>query len=741
MSWSCRWLLLLVACAGSLPVRLPGQEAPSSLGLADGPAPRRTAFVGRITSTDAPRIDGVMDDPCWRDAPAIGELTMVEPWLGRTPTERTVVKLLHDRQNLYIGLWCFDSRPDEIRATLRQRDARLDPDDRVEIMIDPFENRRTAYFFQIGAGGSIGDILVSANGGRFEKPWDAVWDGSARVTDEGWMAEVVIPFRSIPRREGARSWGFNLRRAVRSRNEEYQWANPSQSVPFFRVSEFGTIDGFGEIDGGIGLEVVPYVVAGAVRDRAATDDSWRFDPDAGGEIYYRVSPSVTLATTVLTDFAQTENDGRQINLNRFPLFFPEKRDFFLDSGSYYTFGAQGAGGTRFLPFFTRRIGLSPAGQPIPILFGVKLTGEAGPFELGLLDVETEATDATDRENLAVARVKYAVAQQTTVGIIGTNGDPASTGSNSVGGVDFYHRVPQFVGDLDLQVTLDAVGSTGSRTDDDGESFGADLRARGTEWTFEAGTRWVADDFRPALGFVRRRGTRQSTFEAGYRPRVAEGSSIRRYLFEVGLDRAEEWNGEPQEVGFALRQLGVQFQNDDRIGLFASRRFERIDRTFTLFRGTTDVAAGDYWASRVGIDLSTSEGRPWNGFFSASTGDFFDGTSDRMSADIEWRTSALLHVGVGYDTSDVDLGPGRRFTTHIGSARVDWHFSPTLSLLNLVQFDNESNLLGWQSRLRWIYSPGCDFFAVLGTTWLRDEDESLVPQQQALQFKIAHTLRF
>jgi len=705
---------------------------------------RRTCQIGRVEVENAPRIDGLLDDACWKGAPAIGELVMVEPWVGRKPKEQTIIKLLHDRNNLYMSIWC-EQDPSTVRDSQRVRDARLDPDDRIEILIDPFENRRTAYFFQIGAGGSLGDAIVSANGTRFNKPWDALWRAQARRTDDGWVAEVAIPFRSIPRKRGARSWGFNLKRYMRDRNEEYQWANPSQSVPFFRVSEFGTIDGFEDVDGGIGLEVVPYLAAGITRDRTAADPDWDFDPDMGGEIYYRVSPSMTLATTILTDFAQTENDGRQINLNRFPLFFPEKRDFFLDGESYYTFGSQFAGGTRFLPYFTRRIGLID-GAPVPILWGMKLQGEAGPFEVGLLDVQVDSTETTDTENLAVARVKYALGEQTTVGLLGTNGNPQSTGANTVFGVDFYHRIPEFIGDMDLQVTIDAVGSTGEALDDDGESFGIDLEARGQEWTAQAGTRWVSDDFNPALGFVSRRGIRQSEFELGYRPRVSPGSAVRRYLFGASVRRAERWEGEPQQVRFRLDELGVQFQNDDRITFSIDRRFERVFDDFTLFQREGQqpraiVREGDYWNTRSTLRFSGSEGRPVSGEARISHGDFFGGTSTTGVIEVDWRTSPLLQMGMEYRTTEVDLKEDGSFTTHIASGTLDFYFSPELSVRNLLQYDNESNAIGWQSRLRWIYEPGREFFFVVGSTWQRTEDESIIPTEQAINLKIAHTLRF
>jgi hypothetical protein len=723
---------LLAACFVALAV---AGAAPSQ-----SEGARRAARVGRIEPDAAPRIDGRMDDACWADAPQIGELTMVEPWLGRTPSQRTVVKLLHDRNALYIGLWCYDADPARIRASQRARDARLDPDDRVEILLDPFENRRTAYFFQIGAGGSIGDILISQNGQRFDKPWDAIWDGASEVTGEGWFAEIAIPFRSIPRREGAGSWGFNLARRVRAANEEYRWANPSQSVSFFRVSECGTMEGIGDIDAGVGLELVPYVAARAERDRAAADPDASSDLDAGGEVNYRLTPSVTLSTTLFTDFAETEDDGRQINLNRFPLFFPEKRDFFLEGSSYFTFGANEAGNSRFLPYFSRRIGLSD-GQPVPLLFGAKMTGEAGPFEFGVLDVETEATDALDEENLGVGRFKWAPNDATAVGLIGTNGDPTSQGANTVVGADVFHRVPRLVGDLDFTVAVDALASTGSLEEDDGESYGVDLRARGSEWQIELGSRWVAADFRPALGFVRRRDTRQSASEIGWRPRVAEGGAIRRWIVEVDVEHAEAWDGEPQDASFGFDQLGFELHTGDQVGVFLDRRFERVQDDFDLFRDTTTVFAGDYWTTREGLFVEASEARAVSGFASASTGGFFDGTSHQLRLDVDWRTSPLLHLGGGYDTAIVDLGPGRDFTTQIGSARVDLFFSPRLSLRNLVQYDNESEALGWQSRLRWIYAPGRDFFAVLGTAWERETDGSLAPTEQSLELKVVHAVRF
>ncbi len=708
-----------------------------------GVAPaRRTCAVGRVAEAEAPTIDGALDDACWQAAPTIGALAMVEPFEGRAPTQATVVKLLHDRHNLYLALWCDDNDPSSIRARERERDAQLDPDDRVEILFDPFENRRTAYFFQIGAGGSIGDGLSSHNGSRFDKPWDTVFDGAARVTARGWQAEIAIPFRSLPRKPGASSWGFNLRRLKRSSGEVSQWANPTQSVSFFRTSELGTMAGLGAIDDGLGVDVVPYAAAGVRRDRTAADRGADFEPDGGVDVFYRVTPELTFAATAFTDFAETESDSRQINLGRFPLFFPEKRDFFLEGAGYFAFGAASNAGPAVLPFFSRRIGLDAGGDVVPVLAGTKLTGEAGPLDLGVLAVETDPRGGAVPDLLAVARLRYSLAEQTAVGVIATSGAPDGGGDNQVGGVDFYHRVARFVGDLDLQLFASLVASHRDGGGGDGHDADLEARARGREWGLGLGVRWTSDAFDPALGFVRRRGVRQYSVTPSFAPRLDGDGAWRNFAFE-GLCRwTQSFAGDAtDEFEAGIDFAGIESHQGDRCGVTATRKFERVTQDFALFAGTSTIAAGEYWSARGGVDFGTSDGRDLSVLGRATWGDFYDGTSTELLLEGALRASALLHFGLGYQSTVVDLGPGRSFATQIGDARVELHASTRLSLRNLVQFDNESQQLGWQSRLRWITTPGNDFFAVFGAGWDRLDDGALAPTQQRLTFKLQQTLRF
>lgn len=727
------WPIAYCACSvigsGELAAQEPTRHAASEA--------RKVARVGRVAADQAPRIDGVLDEACWKDAPSLGELTMVEPWEGRTPPVRTDVRLLHDANNLYIGLWCFEPEF-PVAARMRARDAWLDPDDRVEIMFDPMESRQIAYFFQVGAAGSLGDGLFGGNGSSFDKPWDAVWSAESRVTDEGWFAELAIPFRSLPYREGSDSWGFNIQRLSRARNETYRWANCTQRSLFFRPSEFGTLRGFGAVDAGRGMEVVPYLSLGASKSNGA---AWDADVEGGGEFYWNLTPALKLALTAYTDFAETEVDDRQINLTRYPLYFREKRDFFLDGSAYFEFGSGSRWGeVSYKPFFSRRIGLSPTGEPLQILGGAKLTGRIGALDLGLLDVEVDGAGATNRENLGVIRGRYSLAEQTAVGLIATHGDPSSLGSNALMGVDFYHRWSEWLLGQDLILQADSATTTGDAENDDGTNAGLSLSSRGSELFASLSSRWVDEGFHPALGFVSRRGTQSTAASVMYEPRFAEGGALRNGAILVSADRHETMSGELIESNLAIDQLGFKWHTEDGLYLQASEKTERLAEDFHFFRDTVVVPAGDYRWHRGGVSCLTSEGRAWVLAASANWGGFYDGTSQDLEFDFQWRPSALLHLGAEYQGAHVDLGAGQQFTVENLAGRVALHFSPRLSLYNLLQYDNESRLLGWQSRLRWSYQPGCEFYAVLGTTWLHEQG-AMTTEEQSLALKIQYSMRF
>lgn len=721
--------LLCTAITGQQPAVATGADRSAVAGRQD----RRTQ-ISRIASERAPTLDAQFDEPCWQRVAPIGELVEVEPVEGRLPAHRTVIRLIHDADNIYMALQCFDPQPDTIRASQRQRDANLDPDDRVEWLFDTFDNDRLAYWFQIGAGGSRGDALIAQGGNSFNKSWDTIWDGTSRITAEGWQAEVAIPFRSIAQTEGGGTWGFNIRRLHRTANAEYRWNSPLQSQRFFWVAEAGVLTGLGKTNQGLGLDFVPYAALQTRRTRSV-DPDFDVDPDLGGEIFYRITPQLIVSTTFFTDFAQTENDGRQINTNRFPLFFPERRDFFLADANRFEFGS---GNRSLLPFFSRRVGLA-SGQRVPILAGAKLTGEAGPWSMGILSVQTDDAEGLETGgNLSVARVNYAVAGETQIGGIVTHGRPTSSGDNTVVGIDAYHREPDFIGDTDLRLWGSALMSQTSGAGGDGSAWELRARGQGSEWSWGGRSTWITSDFNPELGFLRRRGIKQQTLDLGYTRRINQ-PWIRRWEAGVSANWVLSEGNDTLDLEFEVDELGVSTNEGDSISIFGERRFERISAPFTLFDGQATIQAGDYWTSRAGLRIGSGEGRPFSASASVSTGNYFDGSRVRTSVEADWRTGPLLILGAEVSNNFIEL-PTADVSTVVVEGRVDFHFSPWASWLNLVQFDNESDLLGVQSRLRWILRPGSDLFVVASGGWLR-QDGSLIPEDQDLTLKIAHTIRF
>src|SRR5262249_2447118 len=347
--------------------------------------PRRATIsraAGKIS------IDGVLDEPDWARAEPIGEITHREPKPGAAATEKTEVKLLYDHQNLYVGVVCYDSEPDKIIGTQEARDAMLDSDDQIQILIDTFHDSRNAFYFATNPLGALVDGLIIENG-QVNREWDAIWLVKTRKFDRGWCAELEIPFKSLGFNKGQTAWGFNFSRTIKRKIEEDRWASPRLDVRFFQVSEAGEIEGFEEIEQGRGLDIRPYFAPKWTRDNATGNNT--FTGKAGGDIFFNITPNLKWTTTFDTDFAETEVDNRQINLTRFPLFFPEKRAFFLENAGAFSFS--NSFGSRLpdvIPFFSRRIGLLDE-QEVPILAGTKLTGKVGRYDVGVLGVRTLET--------------------------------------------------------------------------------------------------------------------------------------------------------------------------------------------------------------------------------------------------------------------------------------------------------------------------------------------------------------
>jgi len=722
------------------------------LALAWAPVQELARPEARVTRTATPpRIDGRLDDPVWQTAETIGELVQIEPDEGVRPSESTEIRFLFDADHLYMAVRCFDRDPDEILVLTRERDALLEDDDRVEIVFDTFLDRRNAFFFQINAGGSKGDALVTNNGANFNKPWDGLWEGQAAIDAQGWTAELALPFKTLNFREGGERWGFNIQRHIGRKREEARWAGASRDRSLFQIYHAGDLVGFEGIRQGIGLDVVPFFTSTWKNDREEHDKTLLGEP--GFDLFYKLIPSLTFSLTVNTDFAETEVDARQIDLSRFDLFFPERRDFFLQDAGLFEFGLNNAGGggdRTLIPFFSRRIGLSADGEEIPILAGAKLTGRAGDYGIGVLDVQTDELDELDPQNLFAGRVTRNFGRQSTLGVIATRGDPEGERDNVVYGADAVYRTSDWAGDQDLISTAFFLRSEGEELAGGQSSYGLDLRAPSDLWSWNLGAIEIQRGFQPELGFVPRRDVRRYRGSLVWSPRPG-WRGVRQLELGVGSVYWSDDTPDPGDLGGAqetweteFQPLGIELESGDQLSLVVVNTQDELEQDFDIFEDPDDgtvvtVPPGQYEYWRPSLRFGSGTQRDLALELETSVGDYYDG--DRLAYEIglAWRPGPLFNGAVEYIRNDISL-PDGDFVTQLASLRANVSFAPELSWNNFVQWSTDEDTLGFQSRLRWIPVPQQEVFLVFEQEQASDSSSS-APLFQELAFKITYALRF
>ena len=682
-----------------------------------------------------PEIDGVLEEALWDACRPIGDLLQVIPVSGAPPTEHTEVLVAYDETDLYLGLRCFDREPALIRATQMARDANLDPDDRVELIFDTFHDRRNGFWFQIGAAGSKGDALINRNGSVFNKQWDTIWYGRSRITDEGWFAEIRIPFASVNFDPYKETWGFNVRRHIRRRTEEVRWARPEPRLRFFSVANAGTLEGFRGMEQGLGLDFVPFVVGSYENDDERGE---RWDADAGLDFFFRISPSTKLSLSVNTDFAETEVDSRRVNLTRFPLFFPEKRKFFLEDSGVFGFGPGGRHGRGgdVIPFFSRRIGLDEDGNEVPLLFNAKLTSTANGYSYGLLDSITDETNTLDSRNLFVGRFSKNVFEQSDVGVIATHGNPTGDKNDYTAGGDFNFRVDDFLDDRNLQFNTYALKTETAGLSGNDLAYYGGVSYPNDEVEISANYTVVEENFDPALGFVRRTGIKQYAGSASFNPRLY--SDIRRLRFYASPVYITDIAGQTESARVSTIPLGIDWESGDELRFTATPQREVLFEDFEIFEGVV-IPTGDYDYVRYGVRFETSVKRPVSTEFGVDTGTFYTGHRNDYGVELDWRASANALLGIDYNLNDVDLDEGD-FTVNVARVRADFPINSRATWANFVQWDDVSDDLGLNSRLRIIFEPGREFFLVLNQGWNTFGD-GFVPQGTDLRLKLAYNIRF
>jgi len=733
-------LALALLLAGELAVAMPGGDGQSQGGGAPAARDERAAApiippppvppavasrdsTGRATVravrlTEPFRLDGRLDEAVYEAVPPISDFVQSVPEEGAPATESTDVWVMFDDENLYVGARCWDSAtPDHWVVNELRRDL-ISPNENFGIAFDTFLDRRNGVMFYTNPLGGRQDFAMTDEGNP-NVDWNPVWDVRSGRFPGGWTVEMVIPFKSLRYRSGpSQTWGIQLRRGIIHKNEWTHLTRLPSAIAgnsaVWRLSMAGTLVGLEVPPASKNLEIKPYAISRMITDRGQTQPVTReMHGEVGVDVKYGVTANLTADLSYNTDFAQVEVDQQQVNLTRFSLFFPEKREFFLEGRGIFEFGrtstAQAVAVSADTPylFYSRRIGLN-GGRIVPIDAGGRLTGKVGKFNVGLMNIQTgpESASRTPATNFTVLRVKRDVLRSGSVGAVFTNRSESRVPgrANRAFGLDatfsFFSNV-SMSGYAARTQTADVAGDEDSyqgRFD-----YGADRYGLHVEHLR------VGRNFNPEVGFVRRSDFALSTATARFSPRLKPGSAIRRFIFEGRLEYVEDGSGtlESRDQG---GRLHIELNNGDAFNAGATRSYERLVRPFAIASGVA-IAPGGYTFSDMTTEYTFGPQRPVKGRLALQRGQFYDGTITGLRfSSTRVSLSPRFSVEPGVTINRVDL-PAGRFTTRLLSLRSDYGFSPRMFASAIVQYSSSDYTLGSNLRFRWEYVPGSELFVV------------------------------
>ncbi|HEX7080655.1 MAG TPA: DUF5916 domain-containing protein [Gammaproteobacteria bacterium] len=686
----------------------------------------------RIVRTETPPvIDGVLDEAAWSSAATIEDLHQIQPVEYAEASEPTLIRLMYDDDALYIGARLYDSEPEQITARILRQGAEVFADDWFAVTLDPFHDRRSGYLFQTNPNGLRQEALYQ-NVSEEQWDWQGIWYAAAGIDGEGWIAEMAIPFKTLSFDPLNDTWGINFRRSIARRDERIGWVSRNRAT---NPSVSGIAIGFEGLDQGLGLDVVPAIALRDSRDRLSDVDDSESAPSL--DLFYKITPSLTGSLTLNTDFSATEVDDRQVNLTRFALFFPEKRDFFLQDADIFEFGGIGENGR---PFFSRRIGLAADGEIVDIDAGAKISGRVGRFNLGMLSIRQEASTDAPAETSTVARVSANVLSESTVGLIATHGSPQSPLDNSLVGADFMYRNTRLPGGRVLEGEAWVQQSRTEGIDGDDRAYGLRVRSP-NETGFRGGVGFTEldENFNPALGFANRVGIRRLDGDLGYTHRPRSG-----FLRAVGggfeAERIERLAGGLESQEIELELLEAEGRRGDNVRVERSFNKEVLLEPFDIHPGVV-IPAGEYSFASTRVNFEFADQRKLSGEIGYQTGGFFSGDRDEIFGAIRWRPSGHFTGRLEYGVNEIDLPEGT-FTTRLLSVRADIVFSARLSWVNLIQYDNVSEVIGINSRLHWIPEAGREAYLVLNhSAEDLDRDDRFHSSFSEAAVKFNYTFRF
>ncbi len=690
--------------------------------LPQTPATSGGMKIAEAARTDDPiTIDGHLAEEAWNGATVITDLHQILPVEYSEPSQQTEFLVLYDDDALYLAARMYDDQPDRVVAKVLRQGGMSWLDDQFNIILDPFNDKRSGYRFQVNPNG-VWEEGLFRGGDQMQWEWNGIWQAAATRNDQGWIAETRIPFKTVSFRPDNDTWGINFNRRIARNNETVGWVSRNRTQ---NPGISGEITGLVGLDQGVGLDIVPSLTANNRRRFASGVEDTEFEPSL--DLFYKVTPALNASLTLNTDFSATEVDDRQVNLTRFGLFFPERRDFFLQDADIFEFGRisqreQGSPFERPLaenarPFFSRTIGLSARGQPVDLEAGGKLSGRLGRWNVGALAIQQDAFEGVEGKNLFVGRVAANVLQESALGFIVTDGDPRLNSDNSLAGVDFRYQNTRLPNGRTIESEVWYQQSETEGLDGDDGAWGARFwMPNNAGFRGGLGIKMIERNFNPALGYLNRGDIRDQTGEFGYTHHPI-GRYVRSVYGGATVQRIERLAGGLQSEVRRLRMV-IENQTGDTLAFMAQREREGLVRPFEVSRGIF-IPEGEYGFGLYGITLNTSPHRRLVSVIRAGAGGFYDGNRKTVNAQMEWTPIPQFRTLVAYEHNDIELPQGD-FVRRLVRFGVDYIYSSRLSWVNLLQYSNDTEVAGINSRIHWIPESGRELFVVLNHN-LEDPD--------------------
>ena len=696
-------------------------------------------------------LDGKLDEPLWNNITGIKDFLMQEPIEGGKPTENTIIKIAYDENYLYIGAIFYDSEPDEIKAFKMRKDAPLNTDDRFMWILDTYLDGRNAYFFEINPRGLMGDGLLTIGQGRsLNKDWDGIWRPWTHIGDFGWSAEIRIPFHTLNFDPKISTWGINFQRTVRRKNEEILWSGHKRNQGIYRPQNAGRLNNLNNISQGLGLELVGYGKAEAQKVENESDGSYKKNHsiDGGLDINYNITSGLKASLTLNTDFAETEVDDRQINLTRFPIRFPEKRDFFLEGANIYRF----APSSGVYPYFSRKIGLQ-SGNPIPILYGGRVIGKIGKVELAAQQVKTRQTDFNNSEDFSVIRIKQNFLKESSIGVLytrrhtnkGNEFVPPLPDRNTLG-VDLTLNTSTFLKNQNLQFQAFAVIHNPNIYDEiknniwDRSTRGLRFNFPNDPWSGSLSYREFGVFYDPAVGFSRRNSFRRVEPRIRFSPILEKSVLIRELKWEISFENLMSLQWKKLTQNIRLTPLSIRFESGDEISYQIIRNYEKLLYNFNILGDDSIIIPiGDYtnWSHR--IELETANYRKIVYEIELNAEGFWSGSRTEYQNNLTFRPFPGINLSLGYNHSNVNLKEGS-FKTNLIRFIGDFDFTPFISFSSNIQYDDISKNIGMNNRFKYTITPGSDIYFVYNHNWIDDSGKYKTSSLLGAS-KITYTHRF